>query len=169
MDTSEKAKKVSQKAVKEEVQEEEAPVVPFKKKNPVKRVMSEKQKDNLKKGLEALKAKRAMLKKTEEEEDKMMKEHNPIAAEQKEGEKYLKAKKQRAARPAPPPFATRSELVAFKNEMLSMYKPSEIVKEVVKEVPVSVEKIVEVEKRVEIPTTRVITGKEMLDKIFFNR
>ena len=58
---------------------------------------------------------------------------------------------------------------SFKNELLSMYKPSEIVKEVVKEVPVSVEKIVEVEKRVEIPTTRVITGKEMLDKIFFNR
>ena len=48
-----------------------------------------------------------------------------------------------------------------------MYKPSEIVKEVVKEVPV--DRVVEVVKQVEVPTTRVISGKDLLDRIFFNK
>ena len=152
---------------KPETKAEPEVVPPFKKKQPTKRVMSEKQKDNLKKGLEALKKKREDQKKAEEEEEKMMKEHNPQALEQKQGDAYVKAKKNRVARPAPPPFALRSELVAFKNELLSMYKPSEIVKEVVKEVPV--DRVVEVVKQVEVPTTRVVSGKELLDRIFFNK
>jgi len=60
------------------------------------------------------------------------------------------------------PFVTRNDFDSFKNDILSQLKPSN------KE-PTIVEKIVEkpVEKTIVRESVRVVSGNELLDRIFF--
>lgn len=145
------------------------------KKPPAKRQQSEKQKENFKKALDALKVKREAQKKAHEEELEMLKaEKDELKVQAAQRERLEKAKLQKKKLPPPserPVYITAAELQKFKLEMLDYVKPQKIVKE--REVEVPVEKIVEkpvvVEKVIEKPTTKVISGNELLDRIFFHK
>lgn len=140
-----------------------------------KRKQTEKQKENTQKMLTALKAKREATKKAQEEEAEMLKaEGDELKIQAKQRERLEKAKLQKKKLPPPterPTYITSAELQKFKLEMLDIVKPQKIVKE--KEV--EVEKIVPkaypviVEKVIEKPTTKIISGNELLDRIFFNK
>lgn len=144
-------------------------------KPPKKRVQSEKQKENFQKALASLKAKREAQKKAQEEEAEMLKaEGDEVKIQAKKREYYEKAKAGRRKLPAPsdrPTYVTAAELQKFKLEMLEHVKPVKVVHKQEVEVPVEkiVEKSVVVEKVVEKPTTRVISGNELLDRIFFKQ
>lgn len=144
-------------------------------KAPVKRQQTEAQKENTKKMLVALKAKREAQKKAQEEEAEMLKaEGDELKIQAKKREYYEKAKAGKKKLPPPserPTYITAAELQKFKLEMLEHIKPIKVVHKQEVEVPVEkiVEKPVVVEKVIEKPTTRVISGNELLDRIFFTK
>jgi hypothetical protein len=53
--------------------------------------------------------------------------------------------------------------------MLEVIKPVKVIKEKEVEVEKIVEKPVIVEKVIDRPTTKIISGNELLDRIFFNK
>jgi hypothetical protein len=140
---------------------------------PKKRVQTEKQKENFQKALSALKQKRESQKKAQEEEAEMLKaEKDELKIQEKQRERFEKAKYQKKKLPPPterPTYITAAELQKFKLEMLDIVKPVKVVKEREVEVEKVVEKPVVVEKVVEKPMTKIISGNELLDRIFFNK
>jgi len=141
-----------------------------------KRKVNEKQMAGLRKGMEALKAKRETLAKEREvHEEKQTKGEIPADAPKPKFVPNPKPPKVVTV-PAPPPEPeviykerkksvvkariavddVKSELAALRSELAAMKKPAEI-KEVVKEVPV--ERVVE--------KTKMLSGSEMLNAIFF--
>lgn len=143
---------------------------------PPKKPQTEKQKAATQKMLESLKAKREAQKKAQEAEAEMLKaEKDELKIQARQRERLEKAKLQKKKLPPPserPVYITGAELQKFKLEMLDLVgKPQKIVKErevevekvVTKEVPVMIEKIIEK------PTTRVISGNDLLDRIFFSK
>jgi hypothetical protein len=137
-----------------------------------KRKMNEKQMAGLRKGMEMMKAKRQ---EREQFEEKQKKGEIPADAPRPvPAPKPPKVVKVSA--PAPPPEViqverkkrvdkakiavddVKSELASLRAELSAMKKPAEI-KEVVKEVSVPVERIVE--------KTKVLSGSELLNSIFF--
>jgi hypothetical protein len=135
-----------------------------------KRVVTEKQRDNLRKGMEALKARREALRKQQEEE-----------ATNNIPEPSVKEKPPNDAPPVKPIVREKKKKLSiddfnnFKNEILTSLKPSERIVEVEKPVEKIVEKFVDrpvdriVERIVEKPVNRVISGSELLDRLFFSK
>jgi len=135
-----------------------------------KRVVTEKQRDNLRKGMEALKARRDALRKQQEEE-----------ATNNIPEPSVKEKPPNDAPPVKPIVREKKKKLSiddfnnFKNEILTNLKPSERIVEVEKPVEKIVEKFVDrpidriVERIVEKPINRVISGSELLDRLFFSK
>lgn len=160
----------------------EAPQVPTK----AKRVMTDKQKAGLQKGMEALKLKREQIAKEKDERKKtndVLKEKGlplvepPLKMKSKDIQILPKPEAVEIKLPQPRKVradkgvkrvgtgtgtalkVTREEFEELKTHL----KPKETIveKEVIKEVPVVKEKIVEKEK--------VLSGSALLDKIFFNK
>ena len=146
--------------------------------NKPKKERSPAQKEATAKALGILKAKREAQRKQQEEE--------VAGVEEDKKEAVLKAKKEQqkakkivsALRTVPPeqsPYITATDFEKFKSEVLTSLKPINEVKEKVVEKVIEkpVEKIIErpVEKTIvkEVPVNRVISGNELLDRIFFNR
>jgi hypothetical protein len=135
-----------------------------------KRVVTEKQRDNLRKGMEALKARREALRKQQEEE-----------ATNNIPEPSVKEKPPNDAPPLKPIVREKKKKLSiddfnnFKNEILTNLKPSERIVEVEKPIEKIVEKFVDrpvdriVERIVEKPVNRVISGSELLDRLFFSK
>jgi hypothetical protein len=140
-----------------------------------KREMSDKQKENLAKGMAILKAKREAKSKKEEVEEALpppvfspqapVKETPSVSfAPEPVAEKPKKERKPRVAKN----YLTTDDFNNFKNELFTTLKPQasapvERVKEViVKEVPVITPQIVK-----ETVKERVISGRELLDRLFF--
>ncbi len=135
-----------------------------------KRVVTEKQRDNLRKGMEALKARREALRKQQEEE-----------ATNNIPEPSVKEKPPNDAPPVKPIVREKKKKLSiddfnnFKNEILTSLKPSERIVEVEKPIEKIVEKFVDrpvdriVERIVEKPVNRVISGSELLDRLFFSK
>ena len=63
-------------------------------------------------------------------------------------------------------YATRDDLMAFKDSLMNELKTTPVIKEVEKPVERIVDRIVE--KEVPVHTTKVLTGSAMLNKLFFN-
>jgi hypothetical protein len=151
--------------------ESDAPPVPKQ-----KRKVSDKQMEGLRKGMDALKAKReALAKEREVHEEKQKKGEIPADAPKPKFIPNPKPPKVVTV-PAPPPEPevvykerkksvvkakiavddVKSELASLRAELSAMKKPAEV-KEVVKEV--SVDRVVE--------KTKLLSGSEMLNAIFF--
>jgi len=139
-----------------------------------KKERSPAQKEATAKALSILRAKREAQRKQQEEE--------VAGVEEDKKEEVLKAKKEQqkgkkivsALRTVPPeqsPYITTTDFEKFKSEILTTLKPTEKVVEKVVEKPI--ERIIEkpVEKTIvkEVAVNRVISGNELLDRIFFNR
>jgi hypothetical protein len=146
---------------------------------PKKRKASDKQLENLRKGMAVLKAKREALAKEKEEvktkiEKGELPEDTPIPKQKQKPRNTLVHKPLKVQPPPPEPEEVQpvkkprkkhvsrvaEQFDAFKQEMLQMVqKPAEVKTEVVEKV---------VEKPVEriIQKERVVTGSEMLNKIF---
>jgi hypothetical protein len=133
-----------------------------------KRPISDKQRDNLKKGMAALKAKREGLRK-EQEEESAAPAPAPVAAKlavpvtEAQTVPEVKTKRTYTKQPKKETVGL-DEFNSFKNELLGKLQPREIVKEV------SVEKIVDrpiVTEKV-IERERFVSGSEMLNRIFFS-
>jgi len=163
------------------------PVAEKKKHHNVGRPVSDKQREALRKGFEAIKAKREALAKVKEEkkkdaEDRAAKGLPPIeeppklkkviqlppikVEEVKLPEPKVKAPRSDKGVPRkdkPTRAITREEFDELRSAIMQHTKPVEtekvVEKEVVREVPV--ERVVEKE--------RVITGKELLDRVFFSK
>lgn len=146
---------------------------------PVKtRKVNEKQMAGLRKGMEALKAKRETLAKEREVyEEKQKKGEIPadaprpklvpnpkppkvvkVSAPPPEPQVVLVERKKRVDKAKIAVDDVKSELASLRAELSAMKKPAEI-KEVIKEVSVPVERIVE--------KTKVLSGSELLNSIFF--
>ena len=142
---------------------------------PKKRKASEKQMEALRKGMAAIKAKReAIAKEKEEVKTKIEKgelpEDTPIPKEQYKPRNTIKVKPLKVeVEPEPvvqpvkksrKPNVSRvaQQLESFKSEMMTMIQKPVEVKEVEKIVEKPVERVVQKE--------RVVTGSEMLNKIF---
>ena len=133
-----------------------------------KRVMSEKQKDNLKKGMAALKAKRDGLRKEQEEDSSAVIEPvleskpEPVAPESKPVAE-VKTKRTYNKQPKKEVLGLE-EFNTFKNDLLTKLQPREVIKEVsvdrIVDRPIVTEKVVEKE--------RFISSSELLNKIFFS-
>ena len=141
-------------------------------KTKAKKPQTEKQKENFQKALAALKIKREAQKKAQEEETEMLKaEKDEVKLQRKQAEYYEKAKLQKKTRGPKPMYVTAAELERVKLELLEHLAP----KQIVREREVEVEKVVEkakpvvIEKVVEKPTTKVLSGNELLDRIFFTK
>lgn len=138
-----------------------------------RRPISEAQRANLKKGMEALRARREALRAEQEHEATVSVEESP------------KPRVNRV-REAPPPSATPAPVPPtrekrqynkktvsfddfnnFKNELLSSLKPPTATTVVEKEKPVYTEKVIE--KVIEKPTIKYLSGSELLDSLFFNK
>lgn len=141
------------------------------KKPKVKRERTEAQKAAWEKALTNLKAKREANKKAQEEEAEMLKaEKDEVKIQEKQRERMEKARLQKKKLPPPaerPPYITAAELQKFKLEMLEVMKPVKVVKEKEVEVEKVVEKPVMVEKVVEKIKPQIISGNDLLDRIFF--
>jgi len=142
---------------------------------PKKRKVSDKQLENLRKGMAILKAKRETLAKEKEEvktkiEKGELPEDTPIPKEKQKPRntikvKPIKAEVQPEAQPVKKPrkpnvSRVAQQLDAFKSEMMAMVqKPVEVKTEVVEKV---------IEKPVEriVQKERVVSGSELLNKIF---
>jgi len=136
-----------------------------------KRPISEKQRDNLRKGMAILKAKREALRKQQEEEatsnipEPSIKEKPPS---QPPLEKPIVREKKKKN-------VSIDDFNNFKNELMTSLKPSERIVEKPIEKIVEVEKFVDrpvdrvIEKIVEKPVNRVISGSELLDRLFFSK
>jgi hypothetical protein len=153
--------------------EPDAPPVPKE-----KRKVNDKQMAGLRKGMEILKAKReALAKEREVHEEKKTKGEVPadapkpkfvpnpkppkvvkVSAPPPEPETILVERKKREVKVKVAVDDVKSELASLRAELSAMKKPAEI-KEVVKEVSVPVERIVE--------KTKVLSGSELLNSIFF--
>lgn len=127
------------------------------------------QQESFKKALQILKEKREMKKKDDDER------YEKADSEEKarlEKEKFEKAKNHKKKLPPAPSYVTTVDLERFKNDILSAIPRSEPVKpdvkpkkEVVKEEPAPVV----VEKKVIAPApAKVLTGHDLLDKLFFS-
>ena len=126
-----------------------------------KRVISDKQRDNLKKGMAALKAKREGLRKEQEEESAApvpAPAPAPIAAPVVLATTEVKSK--RTYKPKKESVGLE-EFNNFKNELLGKLQPTvkEVSVEKIVDRPVVTEKVVEREK--------FISGSELLNRIFF--
>lgn len=139
-----------------------------------KKERSPAQKEATAKALTILRAKREAQKKQQEEEVAGIEEDKKEAVitakkEQQKAKKLVNTLK--AVPPEQSPFITASDFEKFKSEVLSSLKPVEKPIERIIEKPV--ERIVErpVEKTVvkEVPINRIVSGNELLDRIFFNR
>jgi hypothetical protein len=130
-----------------------------------KRVISEQQRNNLKKGMAALKAKREGLRKEQEEDASDVKpvEHvvAPVVAPvvpvtEKSKRVYTKQPKKETV--------GIEEFNNFKNELLGRLQPKEVIKEVsvekIVDRPIITEKVVEREK--------FLSGSELINRIFFS-
>jgi hypothetical protein len=137
-----------------------------------KRKMNEKQMAGLRKGMEMMKAKRQ---EREQFEEKQKKGEIPadaprpvappkppkvvkVSAPPPEPQVVLVERKKRVDKAKIAVDDVKSELASLRAELSAMKKPAEI-KEVVKEVSVPVERIVE--------KTKVLSGSELLNSIFF--
>ena len=132
----------------------------------VKKEISQKQRDNLKKGMLALKAKREGLRKEQEEESSKADPPSspvapvaavvPVVQEVKTKRTYTKTPKKESV--------GLEEFNSFKNELLGKLQPREVVKEVsvekIVDRPVVTEKVIEKEK--------FISSSELLNRIFFS-
>jgi len=131
--------------------------------NKPKKERSEKQKAATAKALDILRAKREANRKAQEEEVAEVQEEKKAEVIKAKTEKQ-KAKKlvNTLSQAQEVPFVTRNDFDSFKNDILSQLKPSN------KE-PTIVEKIVEkpVEKTIVRESVRVVSGNELLDRIFF--
>ena len=132
-----------------------------------KKVISDKQRDNLKKGMMALKAKREGLRAEQEEESSHVAQPvaPPVAQPPSAAAPVAEVKSKRTYTKQPKKESVGlEEFNNFKNELLGKLQPREVVKEV------SVEKIVDrpiiTEKVVE--KERFISSSELLNKIFFS-
>lgn len=142
---------------------------------------TEKQMEGLKKGMEALKVKREAIKVKKAEKKEKQKLGIPIddssddeePAPKSEAPKPIiqyipvKAKPPRkdAGVPRPPKnYVMRDDFEAFKTSILDTIKTTGVIKEV----SVPVDRVVEKEivKEVPVHTTKVLTGSDMLNKIF---
>jgi hypothetical protein len=135
-----------------------------------KKAISDKQRENLQKGMAILKAKREALRKQQEEE-----------ATNNIPEPSVKEKPPNEAPPVKPIVREKKKKLSvddfnnFKSELLTSLKPSERIVEVEKPVEKIVEKFVDrpvdriVERIVEKPVNRVISGSELLDRLFFSK
>jgi hypothetical protein len=135
-----------------------------------KKAISDKQRENLQKGMAILKAKREALRKQQEDE-----------ATNNIPEPSVKEKPPNEAPPVKPIVREKKKKLSvddfnnFKSELLTSLKPSERIVEVEKPVEKIVEKFVDrpvdriVERIVEKPVNRVISGSELLDRLFFTR
>jgi hypothetical protein len=142
---------------------------------PKKRKVSDKQLENLRKGMAVLKAKRETLAKEKEEvktkiEKGELPEDTPIPKEKQKPRNTIKVKPiktevepeaQPVKKPRKPNVSrVAQQLDAFKSEMMAMVqKPVEVKTEVVEKV---------IEKPVEriVQKERVVSGSELLNKIF---
>jgi len=129
----------------------------------VKKEISDKQRENLKKGMLALKAKREGLRKEQEEESSRADPPSspvapvvPVVPEVKTKRTYTKTPKKESV--------GLEEFNSFKNELLGKLQPREVVKEVsvekIVDRPVVTEKVIEKEK--------FISSSELLNRIFFS-
>jgi len=135
-----------------------------------KKAISDKQRENLQKGMAILKAKREALRKQQEEE-----------ATNNIPEPSVKEKPPNEAPPVKPIVREKKKKLSvddfnnFKSELLTSLKPSERIVEVEKPVERVVEKFIDrpvdriVEKIIEKPVNRVISGSELLDRLFFSK
>jgi hypothetical protein len=135
-----------------------------------KKAISDKQRENLQKGMAILKAKREALRKQQEDE-----------ATNNIPEPSVKEKPPNEAPPVKPIVREKKKKLSvddfnnFKSELLTSLKPSERIVEVEKPVEKIVEKFVDrpvdriVERIVEKPVNRVISGSELLDRLFFSK
>jgi hypothetical protein len=135
-----------------------------------KKAISDKQRENLQKGMAILKAKREALRKQQEDE-----------ATNNIPEPSVKEKPPNEAPPVKPIVREKKKKLSmddfnnFKSELLTSLKPSERIVEVEKPVEKIVEKFVDrpvdriVERIVEKPINRVISGSELLDRLFFSK
>jgi hypothetical protein len=123
------------------------------------------------KALDILKAKREAQRKAQEEEVAEVQEEKKAEVIKAKTEKQ-KAKKLVAtlSRADDVPYITRNDFDAFKNDIMSHLKPTQPVAPVVERV---VEKPIEktIIKEVHIPkeVVKVLSGNELLDRIFFGR
>jgi hypothetical protein len=138
-----------------------------------KRPQTEAQKASTVKMLAALKAKREATKKAQEEEAEMLKaEKDELKIQEKQRERLEKAKLQKRKLPPPserPTYVTAAELQKFKLEMMELTKSKPIIREKEVEVAKVVEKPVIVEKIIEKEKPKIISGNDLLDRIFFSK
>lgn len=142
-----------------------------------KRELSDAQKNNLKKGMEALKAKRESLRKEQETESTTEIEPQQKVVEKKPAPVVapVVAPQEPVITPVVAPVKERKPRVAkknvsfddfnnFKNELLTSLKPSTAQ-------PVSIEKIIEkpVERIIDKQTIKYLSGSDLLDRVFFNK
>jgi hypothetical protein len=143
---------------------------------------TDKQLEGLKKGMEALKARREAAKQQKaEKKDESSDDEAPPAAPAPKTKKLVSADKlleviplkpartrRSPAKPAAPKgslYASKEDFEAFKSQMMDTLKTTPIIKEVEK----PVEKIVdrEVVREVPVVVEKKLTGSSMLDAIFF--
>jgi hypothetical protein len=128
-----------------------------------KRVISDKQRDNLKKGMAALKAKREGLRKEQEEESAAPVPANKDPAPVAVAPVVLATTEVKSKRTYKPKKESvgLEEFNNFKNELLGKLQPTvkEVSVEKIVDRPVVTEKVVEREK--------FISGSELLNRIFF--
>lgn len=134
-----------------------------------KKVISEQQRNNLKKGMAALKAKREGLRKEQEDDasDVVAPQPAPAPAPQPAPQSQPEVKVKRTYTKQPKKEAVGiEEFNNFKNELLGRLQPQ--TKEVIKEV--SVEKIVDrpvISEKV-IEREKFVSGSELINRIFFS-
>jgi hypothetical protein len=126
-----------------------------------KRVMSEKQKENLSKGMAALKAKREALRNEQETDssEHVVAAPAPVTAPVAE----VKPKRTYTKQPKKEVVGVE-EFNNFKNELYGKLQPKEVIKEVsiekIVDRPIITEKVIEREK--------FLSGSELINKIFFS-
>jgi type IV secretory pathway ATPase VirB11/archaellum biosynthesis ATPase len=136
-----------------------------------KREVSEKQRENLKKGMAALKAKREQNRATQEAEatEVAPATPTPIPSPEVKTLPVVKERKPRAdkgqARVIRPPPVSRDDFDNFRKELLTSLTPQERI------VEKPIDRIVEkyTERVVEKPTTKFVSGSDLLDSIFFRK
>jgi len=135
---------------------------------------TEKQLEALKKGMEALKVKREALKLKKEESLRKAAAGEPLSDDEAPPKPaqpppviYVKAPRvDKGVKRSVPQYATREDFATFQNSVLETIKQSSapaVEKIIEKEVPV--ERIVDRE----VVREKVLSGSEMLDKLFFNK
>ena len=134
-----------------------------------KRQVNEKQRENLKKGMAALKAKREQNRATQEAEATEVAPPTPTPPPEVKTLQTVKERKPRAdkgqprvVRPAP---VSKDDFDNFRRELMSSLTPQERIIE--KPVDRVVEKYTE--RVVEKPTTKFVSGSDLLDSIFFRK